>query len=224
MRISDKAGSATPPQSNGHAEPQPELVTPSDVSAPAVTTKQVNQLADRMEQVKFQEIEPRVETLKANMTSLFHLSQREINRPADVLACIGKLVNYEEPNEDYPEEEEEVQEAAPKPEEVKQPQTNERRYHLEKLFTAEKDLRELIDEESECLFFIIPCKFKKTSNDSFVFSKVPPRDAHGLHRDDSASPGGLPAKGANYREDCVQDADRSAVGAGAIDFLRVGFG
>ncbi|XP_038109419.1 protein rigor mortis [Culex quinquefasciatus] len=149
MRISDKAGSATPPQSNGHAEPQPELVTPSDVSAPAVNTKQVNQLADRMEQVKFQEIEPRVETLKANMTSLFHLSQREINRPADVLACIGKLVNYEEPNEDYPEEEEEVQEAAPKPEEVKQPQTNERRYHLEKLFTAEKDLRELIDEETK---------------------------------------------------------------------------
>lgn len=163
MRISDKAGSATPPQSNGHAESQPELVTSVDGStghpAPAqvVTTKQVDQLADRMEQVKFQEIEPRVETLKANMTSLFHLSQREINRPADVLACIGKLVHYEEPNEDYPEEEEE---AAPKPAEEKTPQTNERRYHLEKLFTAEKDLRELIDEESKCSV-LMPHKIKK---------------------------------------------------------------
>lgn len=152
MQISDKSGSSSPAQTNGHAESaQPDVLptaTNHQLAEPAVpssVTKQINQLADRMEQVKFAEIEPPVKALKANIASLFHLSHREINRPTDVLECIAKLAHYEEPNEDYAEEgEEEV----PKPEQQKQ-QTDGRRYHLEKLFMAEKDLRELIDEETK---------------------------------------------------------------------------
>lgn len=147
MQISDKAGSESPLQTNGHVDPQSNLSL-TDVSKnqlkPALTSKQVDQLADRMEEVKFHEIEPPVKELKANIATLFHLSNREINRPADVLACIKKLAHYEEPNEDYPEEGEE----APLKPADEQPKTNDRRYHLEKLFMAEKDLRELIEEET----------------------------------------------------------------------------
>ncbi|KXJ76949.1 hypothetical protein RP20_CCG008598 [Aedes albopictus] len=104
---------------------------------------EVDELAEHLKTIKFKEIKP-VE-LKSNVPTTFHLANREINKTSDVLACLVKLIDYEEPDEDDLEEQEDEAEK-------KQPvQTEgaEKRYFNEKLFMSEKDLKELIDEETK---------------------------------------------------------------------------
>lgn len=105
-------------------------------------TPEMDELAEHLKAIKFKEIKP-VE-LKTNVPTTFHLANKEINKPTDVLACLVKLIDYEPPNEDYSKE----QDAEEKP--AVKVDSGEKRYFNEKLFMSEKDLKELIDEESEC--------------------------------------------------------------------------
>lgn len=104
-------------------------------------TPEVDELAEHLKAIKFKEIKP-VE-LKTNVPTTFHLANKEINKPTDVLACLVKLIDYEPPNEDYSEE----QDAEEKP--AVKVDSGEKRYFNEKLFMSEKDLKELIDEETK---------------------------------------------------------------------------
>ncbi|XP_065090276.1 protein rigor mortis isoform X2 [Ochlerotatus camptorhynchus] len=109
----------------------------------AKSTPNVDELADHLKEIKFKEIKPA--QLNSNVPTTFHLTYREINKPADVLACIVKLTSYEEPNEDVDENGAEEQ----LPVISESTETDEKRYFNEKLFTSEKDLKELIEEETK---------------------------------------------------------------------------
>lgn len=104
----------------------------------------VDELADHLKEIKFKEIKPSL--LHSNVQTTFHLTYREVNKPIDVLACIVKLTKYEEPNEDDNENGAEDQQ---QPVTDKCTETDEKRYFNEKLFMGEKDLKELIEEETK---------------------------------------------------------------------------
>ncbi|XP_058815393.1 protein rigor mortis-like isoform X2 [Topomyia yanbarensis] len=106
------------------------------------TDAQVDELADQLKQVKFKEIKPI--QLKSNVPTTFHLSNREINKPIDVLECIIRVANFKEPDDD----EDQVDEDGDASEKV-EPKSDEPKYFNEKLFTSEKNLRDLIAEETK---------------------------------------------------------------------------
>lgn len=107
------------------------------------STPEVDELADHLKEIKFKEIKP--VQLNSNVPTTFHLTNREINKPVDVLACIVKLTSYEEPNEDVEANGGEEQQ----PVVGESTETDEKRYFNEKLFMSEKDLKELIEEETK---------------------------------------------------------------------------
>ncbi|XP_062546175.1 protein rigor mortis [Armigeres subalbatus] len=122
---------------NGQLKQDSSLEEKSD----AKRVTEVDELAEHLKAIKFKEIKP-VE-LKSNVPTTFHLANREINKPTDVLACLMKLINYEEPNED------DLVEDGVEGESPKIAESEEKRYFNEKLFMSEKDLKELIDDETK---------------------------------------------------------------------------
>ncbi|XP_055634618.1 protein rigor mortis [Toxorhynchites rutilus septentrionalis] len=105
-----------------------ERMAPPKADDTETCRKSVDLLSDHLREIKIKEFKP--VQLKTNIPTTFHLTNREINKSVDILACITKLAHFKEPDEDQ-------EDTNPK----------EHKYFNEKLFTTEKDLKELIDEE-----------------------------------------------------------------------------
>ncbi|XP_055539791.1 protein rigor mortis isoform X2 [Wyeomyia smithii] len=101
--------------------------------------QQVDELANQLKQIKFKEIKP--VQLKSNVPTTFHLTNREINSPVDVLECLIKIANFKMPEDDPDEFEGDSK--------MENNKTGEVEYFNEKLFTTEKALRELIEAETK---------------------------------------------------------------------------
>ncbi|XP_053694685.1 protein rigor mortis [Sabethes cyaneus] len=142
LQLSDKTEKAEEQEEKllSKTEPTGSFEEPAPVLE--VTVKpdpQIDELANQLKQIKFKEIKPI--QVKSNVPTTFHLANREINKPADVLACIVKVANFKKPEDDEGELEEDIK---------KEPdETDEAEYFNEKLFTTEKALRELIAAETK---------------------------------------------------------------------------
>lgn len=122
---------------NGHAKQTASLEETSNIKLET----EVDELAEHLSTIKFKEIKP--VALKSNVPTTFHLANKEINKPTDVLACLVKLIDYEEPKED------DLDEQGAEEESPKAVDSEGRRYFNEKLFMSEQDLKELIDDETK---------------------------------------------------------------------------
>ncbi|XP_055597200.1 protein rigor mortis [Uranotaenia lowii] len=100
-------------------------------------------LSDRLQHMKVKENVPPNVQLNASYQTVFHLTKRELNKASRILRCITSLAKYTEPLEEA-EEQKEAQAA-----EQDQTKPNAEALYLnEKLFRSEKELRELIHEET----------------------------------------------------------------------------
>lgn len=179
IQISDKKNETSVPESLTEERLKSQKAEDANICDKLPPSTE-DDLSDYLKEMKDKEFKP--VQLKTNIPTTFHLANREINKPIDVLSCIMKLAHSKDPSDE--EDSDEKQDDS---------NTNEHQYFNEKLFTTEKSLRELIAEESKLCF----CRFLIFKLLYLFFSQEPPRSLYVIHRNNSTASDQFPAEGRN---------------------------